>query len=40
MAEGVGPQPLEERVLPEAAKVDLAKARLQLVNKLWRVLKK
>ena len=34
MAEGVGPQPLEERVLPEAAKVDLAKARLQLVNKL------
>ena len=36
MAEGVGPQPLEERVLPEAAKVDLAKARLQLVNKLWK----
>ncbi len=36
MAEGVGPQPLEERVLPKAAKVDLAKARLQLVNKLWK----
>ena len=36
MAEGVGPQPLEERALPEAAKVDLAKARLQLVNKLWK----
>ncbi len=36
MGESVGPQPLEERGLPESAKGDLAKARLQLVNKLWK----
>lgn len=36
MGESVGPQPLEERAIPEAAKGDLAKARLQLVNKLWK----
>lgn len=34
--ESVGPQPLEERTLPDSAKGDLAKARLQLVNKLWK----
>lgn len=36
MGESVGPQPLEERALPDATKGDLAKARLQLVNKLWK----
>jgi len=36
MGESVGPQPLEERKLPESAKGDLAQARLQLVNKLWK----
>ncbi|NQW00780.1 MAG: OmpA family protein [Rhodospirillales bacterium] len=36
MGESVGPQPLEERKLPESAKGDLANARLQLVNKLWK----
>ncbi len=36
MGESVGPQPLEERMLPESTKGELAKARLQLVNKLWK----
>ena len=36
MAEDVGPQPIDERMLPDSAKGDLAKARLQLVNKLWK----
>jgi OOP family OmpA-OmpF porin len=35
MGESVGPQPLEERLLTENNKGELAKARLQLVNKLW-----
>jgi len=36
MGESVGPQPLEERAIPDDTKGDLAKARLQLVNKLWK----
>ena len=36
MGQDVGPQPLEERMLPESAKAELAQARLQLVNKLWK----
>jgi outer membrane protein OmpA-like peptidoglycan-associated protein len=35
MGKSPGPQPLEERMLPESNKGELAKARLQLVNKLW-----